>query len=1636
MVLEQLEDRVTPSALNLYGDVSSPNKVAIDVTASGGIYANLNGVVTTADPGVYDGVNYFSGNVSDLVYIYNTNVPVFVESDATDLISIGNFDNGVQGIMAGVTVNDPSQTTLLSIDDSPDTVGRSVAISDISVTGIAPASISFNQVLNLAVIGGSGGNALTVTNTGHFHTYIQPGAGNDTVNVQATTGTLDIDNEGGSDTVTIGGLAPPPPNLVIGIPPTPSTAGGTMANINGAVDVYGSGSTALYLDDSGDTTGRTVSMNKGEIDGISPASIFWTPNSSISGGVAFLSALGGSGGNAFTVANTDDFHTYLRPGTANDIINVEATTGALDIDNEGGNDIVTIGELPPVFVIGHPPGKIMANINGSVDVYGSGSTALYLDDTGDFTARDVSMYDGQVSGISPAPIYWTPSPNPAGGVTSLHVFGGSASNVFTAFGTSNFYVGTYLVSGSGMGSLNQVDIHATSGPLYVDGSVTTQEVSIGSAAPFVNEGVGTLDNINGLIDVFNSSSSGSSSMGVDDSGNTSAKTATLLDGQIYGFAPAPIFWSPSASLTGGVNEIEIYGGGGGNTFNVLNTSNLYYLTFIFMGRGNDSVNVQATTGPLLIDGYRGTDTVTIGSLAPILGGTLANINGSIIVYTPHDSTSVIVDDSGDISDRTATLSNVPLSILGSVFSVSTLTGLSPAPIGLGFDFGPGTSTTYVTNLTILGGSGNNTNNIEGTAGISESLTIEAGGGHNAFNLGSGGSASTLNNITTSFVNLTATGSAALTLDEVTVYTRHDSTSLTVDDSGDTADRTATVSNMALTIPGGFSSIGSLTGLSPAPIGLGFSYGSPGARFQITDLTILGGSGNNTYNIEGTAGISSSITVEAGSGNDVVNVGSGGSTSTLDPVQAALTIDSQSSQTALNVNDQGSTTGQTYTLTSTTLSRSGAAPITYDPVTNLNINAGSGNDSIVVTGTAPGTLVTFNGDGGTNTLKGPDFTSRFNITSLNGGTIGNVTFSSVQNLVGGSAPDVFAFQTGGGLNGSINGGTGTNKLDYSAYRGNIAVDLPLSKATGVDGSILRIQNVIGSMGNDVIVGDANANLLQGGTGQNIIIGGAGPDRIVGGGGDNILIGGTTIWDTNTTALAAIFQEWNNTSLGFDQRVNALRQGIVVGGHTYALNSSTVFSDSSPDSLIGGPGRNWFFVDFDDVIDNGNGPGLSDRVTRVGPVVATTLLVSGFPAAVTPGTAHNFTVTALDSIGNVATGYRGTITFTSSDNQAVLPTNYHFTAADAGTHTFSATLNTLGTQLITATDTISGTITGKEGSISVVTAQPIASITGPAGGVPGQPQFYNFLASEVGLSSSTIYSFNVQWGDGSPAQNFTGLSGQLEEFHDFPAATSYTITVTATDPSGNSSLPFSYSVSLSAVLYDGNVLYIGGTTGSDNIALTPAVRLVDGVYGVNLSMNMVNYGSFFPSSHVEIFSQGGNDNISTAAQTINGVLTYVSLPVICLAGNGNYVLDFSGSNSNGQVGVAAPSNVLVGGGGADLLIGGQGQDILIGGAGQSTLRGGSGGDILIGGTTNFDNNVAALASILAEWSSGTYYNGRIGHLTGSMGGGFNGTIFLNSSTVHDNGKADSLYGGPGMDWFLAGAMDVIFNQTTGEVITQIS
>src|SRR5262249_32206042 len=112
--------------------------------------------------------------------------------------------------------------------------------------------------------------------------------------------------------------------------------------------------------------------------------------------------------------------------------------------------------------------------------------------------------------------------------------------------------------------------------------------------------------------------------------------------------------------------------------------------------------------------------------------------------------------------------------------------------------------------------------------------------------------------------------------------------------------------------------------------------------------------------------------------------------------------------------------------------------------------------------------------------------------------------------------------------------------------------------------------------------------------------------------------------------------------------------------------------------------------------------SSANVAVNPLTAVSLSMS--VASATPvRIPASVVVSALDRFGNVATSYVGTVHFASSDPQAVLPADYTFTAADAGSHTFTATLQTTGTQTLSVTDTANPAFSS-QAQISVITVVP--------------------------------------------------------------------------------------------------------------------------------------------------------------------------------------------------------------------------------------------------------------------------------------------------------------------------------------------
>jgi hypothetical protein len=322
----------------------------------------------------------------------------------------------------------------------------------------------------------------------------------------------------------------------------------------------------------------------------------------------------------------------------------------------------------------------------------------------------------------------------------------------------------------------------------------------------------------------------------------------------------------------------------------------------------------------------------------------------------------------------------------------------------------------------------------------------------------------------------------------------------------------------------------------------------------------------------------------------------------------------------------------------------------------------------------------------------------------------------------------------------------------------------------------------------------------------------------------------------------------------------------------------------------------------------------------------------------------------------------------------------------------------------TYTAAFTVTDDDGGVgtdtAVVTVNNVApqnvTITGPSAGVRGQTLSYSGAFTDPGTADAHSQAWAVTHNSATVA---TGAGGT---FSFVPTdAGSYVVAFTVTDDDGGvGSASQTVAVSVAAVQPDPlnpgqSMLVVGGTTGADNIVISP-----DGNSGqLTVSINGAPAGTFGapgggPFSGLVVYAQAGNDDVQVAGS--------ITVTAWLYGGDGNDRLKGGGGD-----------NVLVGGDGDDLLVGGPGRDILIGGRGADRIVGNADDDILIAGVTAYDANRAALAAILGVWvDPALTYEQRIASIQDPT---LRGGVYLGPATVGNDDAADVLTGSSGQDWF---------------------
>lgn len=176
--------------------------------------------------------------------------------------------------------------------------------------------------------------------------------------------------------------------------------------------------------------------------------------------------------------------------------------------------------------------------------------------------------------------------------------------------------------------------------------------------------------------------------------------------------------------------------------------------------------------------------------------------------------------------------------------------------------------------------------------------------------------------------------------------------------------------------------------------------------------------------------------------------------------------------------------------------------------------------------------------------------------------------------------------------SVWDGGGNDTLDFSGFTQNQKINLNETSFSDVGGLVgnvsiakgVTVENAIGGSGNDLLIGNAAANVLKGGAGNDIIFGGGGADQLWGGSGNDTFVFGASS-DSKPGAADKIF-DFTSGSDKIDLT------GITKGAGLTFVNAFTGHAGDAVLSYASGTNLGTLAVDF-------SGHGVADfLVTTVG------------------------------------------------------------------------------------------------------------------------------------------------------------------------------------------------------------------------------------------------------------------------------------------------------------------------------------------------------------------------------------------------------------------------------------------------------
>ena len=803
-------------------------------------------------------------------------------------------------------------------------------------------------------------------------------------------------------------------------------------------------------------------------------------------------------------------------------------------------------------------------------------------------------------------------------------------------------------------------------------------------------------------------------------------------------------------------------------------------------------------------------------------------------------------------------------------------------------------------------------------------------------------------------------------------------------------------------------------------------------------TLLGGDGNDT--------------LRGGSGADVLDGGAGIDIVHYDfSTAGGITLD-----LGLGTGVGGDAQGDTFTGIENVYATNFADDLTGDGNGNTlfgnggndTIHGAAGNDSIVggsgndtITG-GDGSDALRGGDGDDSLDGGNGIDTAYYDWSAGAVTVdlllgtatgeGTDTLTNIENVVGSSHNDQLWGGSGSGtlaggdgndnlISGAgatvLDGGSGTDWANY--YRSTASVTVSLATLTASGGyaegdTLIGTEWVFGSSHDDVLTGDAGANILDGYLGHDILDGGAGDDQLYGQDGNDVLEGGAGA-DTLDGGDGIDIASYEGSAAGVTVDLLAnTGTGGDAEGDTFA-NVEWVYGSASNDTLTGdtfhnglyGRGGNDYLIggvgddalygeDGNDTLRGGAGADTLDGGAGIDIVHYDFSTAGGITLDLGLGT----------GVGGDAQGD----TFTGIEN--VYATNFadDLTGDGNGNTLFGNGGN--------------DTIHGAAGNDSIVGGSGNDTITGGDG------------------------SDALRGGDGD--DSLDGGNGIDTVYYDWSAAgvTVDLLLGTATGE-GTDTLTNIENVvgsSHNDQLWGGaGVGTLAGGDGNDNLISGAGATVLDGGSGtdwanyyrstasVTVSLatltasggyaegdTLIGTEWVFGSSHDDVLTGDAGANI------LDGYLGYDILD----GGAGNDQL--YGQDGNDVLEGGAGADTLDGGGDHDVLYGQDGDDHLIGAGGHDTLEGGAGADTIDGGdgidVARYDSSQSGVTvNLVTGTGVGGDAEGDV--LTGIeqiAGSAYDDVLTGDAGTnlLAGYGGNDTLIGGAGADHFDGGTgVDIV-------------